>query len=938
MSKRKAAIEAERRRAQEESERLAEERELAKELELTGTNRRIEAQKKAEREAREAREKAIRGFIESGSKMLIQIGMVGSQDEQKDLARRAGLCFSEALVIEPDDPKATFGLEQAIATEEAIAAAERAAIVAKEVAAQRAREAEEARLVYEQQQKEQAGFNLARRISQRTMGREARRQRRVLLTGAASALGTSLRLHWAHGSVMDAELWKKISPPGSETWRQYDAPYSLVLVDERAIPAEQLGTHETFFQVDCADYGGLRRACEGVDTVVHLGGVAQEEMMAHVHEPDAFHLSMLRPCILQAFNVFHAATDAGCRRVVYASSAHSVAGNVYGRHSAREGVETDDDVPTYKLVRGMTVGQVGQWLKSIGFEEYKYTFQRHQVDGTVLCRFRQQDDGGLMIMKRDLDIAHLGHRNRILEALEKLWKGEPAEGDLTDWRQARCDLASEHQSCPNNLYGAAHCWGEALARVYSRVGVLPSRRPTADQAFASGLGEPWQSKKLDERTDEDMARTAELDMGWLLTGETADTAAAAKDRAAAAVAGLWAPTPHAPHARELAVGGGVRVETPLSCVVLRLGWLGFRQYDPWCEEHPSFGLSPLDCAQLFTRAVDTAKLGGSNGDEEFFAIAHGVSRHKRCWLALDETEVLLGYRPVDGTAFPRHPPPPDPEPESESDEDEEKGLATHTALRRTVVREGCDTRSARVGQLAVGDLVLVHESQMGGKGVERLRCTVLPDPMPEEVEFDVLGRPIDPLKDALVGWVSASAPNGTQLVATVAEARTIAEAAARAEEADQKPWTDPTQGDRAHHEVRKQRLLAAEHAGREAPRGTLPEEAAASSLIAGLETPDAREARLAAEQAAIERAERERKEALAAQAAQSQAAIERRRREAELEAERLRAEEAAAAAAARKVPVGFDLVRKEQQGHRYDHDSATLRGPGEDAEEGGGAG
>ena len=279
-----------------------------------------------------------------------------------------------------------------------------------------------------------------------------------------------LRLHWAHGSVMDAELWKKISPPGSETWRQYDAPYSLVLVDERAIPAEQLGTHETFFQVDCADYGGLRRACEGVDTVVHLGAVAQEEMMAHVHEPDAFHLSMLRPCILQAFNVFHAATDAGCRRVVYASSAHSVAGNVYGRHSAREGVETDDDVPTYKLVRGMTVGQVGQWLKSIGFEEYKYTFQRHQVDGTVLCRFRQQDDGGLMIMKRDLDIAHLGHRNRILEALES-FEGAPGDGGA-----GRATAAQRARRCTHRT-----AW-EAAGRRARPAPVAPSSRRTRRSA------------------------------------------------------------------------------------------------------------------------------------------------------------------------------------------------------------------------------------------------------------------------------------------------------------------------------------------------------------------------------------------------------------------------------------------------------------------------
>ena len=393
--KRKQAIERQRELARLEAQRLAEERELQKEYELTGTNRRIEAQKKKERDERKGRERKIRGFIEAGSKLLIQIGRTGDAREQRALAERAAMAFEEVLIIEPNDPKGTFGLEQCIATVDALDRAEDAVARAEEEAAERAKAAEKARLLKEKQQREQAGFNLARRYASRTLAKQVRTQRRVLITGAASPLGTSLRRHWAHGSVMDVALWNRISADGTEPWRPYDAPYQLLLTDERAIPPEQLGAHESFRQLDAADYAGLRRACEGVDTVVHLGGVAYEEQLATMHDPDNFYLSMLRPCILQAFNVFHAATEAGCRRVVYASSAHAVAGNVYGKMATRQGVVTNEDVPTYRKVRSMTVGDVCRWLCTIehpegNMGEYDPVFRKNQVDGAVLCRFRIQ--------------------------------------------------------------------------------------------------------------------------------------------------------------------------------------------------------------------------------------------------------------------------------------------------------------------------------------------------------------------------------------------------------------------------------------------------------------------------------------------------------------------------------------------------------------------
>jgi nucleoside-diphosphate-sugar epimerase len=70
--------------------------------------------------------------------------------------------------------------------------------------------------------------------------------------------------------------------------------------------------------LDVADLDGCRAACAGIDTVVHL---------AADPSPEAdFAGSLLENNIRGAYNIFRAAADAGCRRVIYASSLHVVAG------------------------------------------------------------------------------------------------------------------------------------------------------------------------------------------------------------------------------------------------------------------------------------------------------------------------------------------------------------------------------------------------------------------------------------------------------------------------------------------------------------------------------------------------------------------------------------------------------------------------------------
>lgn len=108
--------------------------------------------------------------------------------------------------------------------------------------------------------------------------------RRVLLTGAAGTVATALRP--ALRDRLDA----------------------LVLSDVRP-PADPVGS-ERVVLADLADAAAVDRAAEGVDAIVHLGGVADEAPF------DA----LAAPNLAGAFHLFDAARRAGVRRVVYASS------------------------------------------------------------------------------------------------------------------------------------------------------------------------------------------------------------------------------------------------------------------------------------------------------------------------------------------------------------------------------------------------------------------------------------------------------------------------------------------------------------------------------------------------------------------------------------------------------------------------------------------
>jgi len=119
---------------------------------------------------------------------------------------------------------------------------------------------------------------------------------KILLTGASGKIGTAFYAH-----ALDR--------------------YAFRLADRSPDNVRRLAggrqDHDVI-ALDIADLAACQQACRGIDTVVHL---------AADPSPGAdFYGSLLDNNIKGTYNIFRAAKDQGCARVVYASSVHAVAG------------------------------------------------------------------------------------------------------------------------------------------------------------------------------------------------------------------------------------------------------------------------------------------------------------------------------------------------------------------------------------------------------------------------------------------------------------------------------------------------------------------------------------------------------------------------------------------------------------------------------------
>ena len=111
--------------------------------------------------------------------------------------------------------------------------------------------------------------------------------KKILITGAAGGIGTSMRKLLA----------------GS---------YSIRASDIRK--PDNLAADQEFVQADLADYAAAEKICAGIDGIVHLGGQSIEGSWEKV----------LNANIIGCRNMFEAAYRHGVKRVVFASSNHAI--------------------------------------------------------------------------------------------------------------------------------------------------------------------------------------------------------------------------------------------------------------------------------------------------------------------------------------------------------------------------------------------------------------------------------------------------------------------------------------------------------------------------------------------------------------------------------------------------------------------------------------
>jgi nucleoside-diphosphate-sugar epimerase len=105
---------------------------------------------------------------------------------------------------------------------------------------------------------------------------------------------------------------------GSYFTRFASDQYSIRVVDKVAWDPNRLGpfSGESLI-LDLQDLAACRQACEGMDMVIHL---------AADPSPEAdFVNSLLGNNIIATYNIFRAAQESGCKRIIFASSVHAVA-------------------------------------------------------------------------------------------------------------------------------------------------------------------------------------------------------------------------------------------------------------------------------------------------------------------------------------------------------------------------------------------------------------------------------------------------------------------------------------------------------------------------------------------------------------------------------------------------------------------------------------
>ena len=158
--------------------------------------------------------------------------------------------------------------------------------------------------------------------------------RRLLLTGAAGALGRVLR-------------------PAMRAWAAKLRVSDIAALD----PAQG---NEEAMPCDLGDECAMAKLLDGVDGVVHMGGISTDKPWAPI----------LNANIVGVYNLYEQARIAGTKRIVFASSNHAI-----GFHPRSRRIDADDPIRPDSLY-GVS--------KTFGESISRYYFDRYGIETVCL--------------------------------------------------------------------------------------------------------------------------------------------------------------------------------------------------------------------------------------------------------------------------------------------------------------------------------------------------------------------------------------------------------------------------------------------------------------------------------------------------------------------------------------------------------------------------
>jgi uronate dehydrogenase len=146
--------------------------------------------------------------------------------------------------------------------------------------------------------------------------------------------------------------------------------FALRLFDRAPASALPATERDEFIQGELHDFEALRRACEGVEAMIHLAAVPDE---------DDFHSRLLPANLEGVYNAFEAARQAGVKKVIFPSTGQTVLGYPRGQWV------TTDMAPRPSTVYACT--------KLFGEALARHYSERHGMSILVirLCYFQPYD-------------------------------------------------------------------------------------------------------------------------------------------------------------------------------------------------------------------------------------------------------------------------------------------------------------------------------------------------------------------------------------------------------------------------------------------------------------------------------------------------------------------------------------------------------------------